>query len=164
MTPKRGLCMSIVVAVMLVARLSQAQVLTGALSGTVKDESGGVLPGASVRLTSPALIGDTLSTFTNERGQFRFVSLPAGEYTLAVELANFDAYHEDRLPIDVQGSIERTVILKVGAIAESISVQAGSVVDQQRTGFASRFGREALSAIPVRRFSMFDLILATTCV
>jgi hypothetical protein len=153
--------MSIVVGLMLVGRLSQAQVLTGALSGTVKDESGGVLPGASVRLRSPALIGGTSSTVTNERGQFRFVSLPAGEYALAVELANFDAYGEDHIPIDVQGSVERTVILKVGAVAESISVQAGSVVDQQRTGFASRFGQEALTAIPVRRFSMFDLIRAT---
>ena len=92
MTATRRLCMSIVVGLMLVGRLSQAQVLTGALSGTVKDESGGVLPGASVRLTSPALIGGTSSTVTNEQGQFRFVSLPAGEYTLAVELANFDAY------------------------------------------------------------------------
>ena len=53
------------------------------------------------------------------------------------------------------------MILKVGAIAESISVQGGTSVDQQRSGFASRFGQEALTAIPVRRFSMFDLIRAT---
>jgi hypothetical protein len=160
MTAKRRFCMSIVVSVMFVARLSQAQVLTGVLSGTVKDESGGIVPGASVRLASPALIGATASTVTNEQGQFRFVSLPAGEYGLAVELANFGTYHEDGLPIDVQSSVERTVILKVGGLAESISVQAGSIVDQQRTGFASRFGQEALAAIPVRRFSMFDLIRA----
>ena len=161
MIAKRRFCMSVVVGLMLLGKLSQAQVLTGALSGTVNDESGGVLVGASVRLTSPALIGGGASTVTNERGQFRFVSLPAGEYALAVELANFDAYREDHIPIDVQASVERTVILKVGAIGESISVQAGSVVDPQRTGFASRFGREALTAIPVRRFSMFDLIRAT---
>ena len=161
MTAKRRFCASIVVGLMLVARLSQAQVLTGTLSGTVKDESGGVLPGASVRLSSPALIGGTSSTVTNERGQFRFVSLPAGDYALAVELATFDAYREDHIPVDVQGSFERSVTLKVGGIAESISVQAGSVVDQQRTGFASRYGTETLAAIPVRRFSMFDLIRAT---
>src|SRR5262245_37208343 len=164
MTAKRRFCVSVVVGLMLLGKLSQAQVLTGALSGTVNDESGGVLVGASVRLTSPALIGGAASTVTNERGQFRFVSLPAGEYALAVELANFDTYREDHIPIDVQASVERTVILKVGAIGESISVQAGSVVDPQRTGFASRFGQEALTAIPVRRFSMFDLIRATPAV
>jgi hypothetical protein len=152
--------MSITVGLMLVATSPQAQVLTGTLSGTVKDDSGGVLPGASVQLSSPALIGGTSSTVTNERGQFRFVSLPAGEYALAVELPGFDAYREDHVPVDVQATFERTVILKVGGIAESISVQAGSVVDRQRTGFASRFGQETLAAVPVRRFSMFDLIRA----
>jgi hypothetical protein len=161
MTAKRRFCMSIVVGLMLVGRLSQAQVLTGALSGTVNDESGGVLIGVSVPVMSPALIGGISSTVTNERGQFRFVSLPAGEYALAVELANFDAYRKEHIPIDVQASVERTIILKVGAIGESISVQAGSIVDPQRTAFASRFGLQALTAIPFRRFSMFDLIRAT---
>jgi hypothetical protein len=160
MTATRRFGISLAVGLVLMARISQAQVLTGALSGTVTDESGGVLPGASVRIDSPALIGGTSSTVTNERGQFRFLSLPAGEYVLAVELANFDAYHEEHIPVDVQGSVERTVVLHVAGIAESISVQAGSVVDLQRAGFASRLGQEALAAIPVRRFSMFDLIRA----
>jgi len=141
--------------------MAPAQVLTGTLSGTVKDESGGVLPGASVRLTSSALIGGTSATVTDERGQFRFVSLPAGEYALGVELAEFDAYLEEHVLVDVAVSLERTVILKIGGIAESIAVQAGSVVDRQRPGVASRFGQEALTRIPVRRFSMFDLIRAT---
>src|SRR5437763_8654554 len=112
MTAQRSFRMSVVLLLMLYARLSSSQVLTGTLFGTVKDESGGVLPGASVRLSSPALIGATSSTITNERGQFRFVSLPAGEYGLAVELASFDAYQEEHIPIDVQGSFERTVILQ----------------------------------------------------
>jgi hypothetical protein len=153
--------MSIVLALMLVPRLSHAQVLTGTLFGTVKDESGGVLPEASVHLSSSALIAGQTSTVTDDRGQFRFVSLPAGEYALQVDLASFAAYHEDHISINVQATLERTVVLKVGAIAESISVQGGTTVDQQRSGIASRFDQEALSAIPVRRFSMFDLIRAT---
>ena len=40
-----------------------AQVLMGALIGTVKDDQGGVLPGASVRVSSPALIGGTIISF-----------------------------------------------------------------------------------------------------
>ena len=161
MTAQRRFGMSIVLALVLVARVANAQVLTGTLFGTVKDESGGVLPGASVRLTSPALISGPASTLANERGQFRFVLLAAGEYALDVELASFARYQEDHISIDVQGTVERSVILKVGAIAESISVQGGTTVNQHRSGLSSRFGQEALSAIPVRRFSMFDLIRAT---
>jgi hypothetical protein len=161
MTAQRFFCMSIVLALLLVARQSVAQVLTGALSGTVVDESGGVLPEASVRLSSPALIGGRASTLANEKGQFRFPLLPAGEYVLDVQLSSFATYHEEHIPINVQGTLERTVVLKVGQITESISVQGGTSVDQERSGIASRFGQETLSAIPVRRFSMFDLIRAT---
>src|SRR5262245_53621965 len=161
MTAQRRFCMFVVLVLLLVPELSQAQVLTGTLFGTVRDESGAVLPEASVRLSSPALIGGQASTVTDERGQFRFVFLPVGKYTLQVDLSSFTAYHEDDIAINVQGTFERTVILKVGGIAESISVEAGTTVDQQRTGFASRFGLETLSAIPVRRFSMFDFIRAT---
>ena len=161
MTARHCFCKSIALALMLVARPSDAQVLTGTLFGTVMDESEGVVPEASVRLSSPALIGGAAGTVTNERGQFRFIALPVGEYTLDVELAGFAVYHEAHLVINVEATLERTVTLKVGAIAESISVQAGTTVDQQRAGVASRFGQETLAAIPVRRFSMFDLIRAT---
>jgi hypothetical protein len=161
MTAKLGVCMSFALALTLVASLSHAQVLTGTLFGTVQDESGGVLPGASVRLSSSALIGGTASVVTNDKGQFRVVSLASGEYSLEVELADFAMYREDHISIDVQASVERRVILKVAGITESLSVQAGTFLDQQRTGLASRFGQNALGAIPVRRFSMFDFIRAT---
>ena len=126
MTARHCFCMSIALALMLVARPSDAQVLTGTLFGTVMDESEGVVPEASVRLSSPALIGGAAGTVTNERGQFRFIALPVGEYTLDVELAGFAVYHEAHLVINVEATLERTVTLKVGAIAESISVQAGT--------------------------------------
>src|SRR4029450_12458621 len=109
----------------------------------------GLLPAASVHLSSPALISGPFSMVTNERGQFRFASLAAGDYALDIEMPGFAAYHEDRISIEVQGNSERTVILKVGTIAESISVEAGTVVDQQRAGLASRFGLDTLTTIPV---------------
>jgi hypothetical protein len=162
MTAQRWFGVAMLLLVLLLAgRIADAQVLTGTLSGTVRDESAGVLPAASVHLSSPALISGPISMVTNERGQFRFASLAVGDYALDVDMPGFAAYHEDRISIEVQGNSERTVILKVGTIAESISVEAGTIVDQQRTGLASRFGQETLTTIPVRRFSMFDLIRAT---
>ena len=66
--------------------MAAAQGLTGALIGTVKDEQGGVLPGAVVRVSSPALIGGPATLTTNERGQLRFPALPPGLYVLDIEL------------------------------------------------------------------------------
>ena len=67
-------------ACVLQAHWSAAQVLTGTLIGTVKDAQGGVLPGAIVRISSPALIGGPQTQTTNARGQLRFSALPSGEY------------------------------------------------------------------------------------
>lgn len=148
--------------VLVSARLTYAQVLTGNLFGTVQDETGAVVPGASVQITSSALIGGVATTVSDERGQFRLPTLPPGEYALAVARGGFATYGEDAIQIDVQANIERTVILNLAGIAESISVQgAGSAIDAARSGLVARFRVEELTTIPVRRFSMFDFIKAT---
>ena len=84
----------VTVACILASVAIDAQVLTGALIGTVKDEQGAVVPGALVRVTSPALIGGPATMTTNERGQFRFPVLPPATYALEIDLSGFAAYRE----------------------------------------------------------------------
>jgi Carboxypeptidase regulatory-like domain/TonB dependent receptor-like, beta-barrel len=140
---------------------ADAQVLTGALVGTVKDEHGAVLPGALVRVTSPALIGGPATTTTNERGQLRFPILPPGTYALDIELAGFATYHEADVTIGAGATIERTVVLKLAGVAESVVVEgSGSRIEARSSGFETRFKAEDFQAIPTRRFSMIDFIRA----
>jgi hypothetical protein len=149
----------LVTACVLPSRGAAGQVLTGALVGTVKDEQGAVVPGAQVRGTSPAQIGGPATMVTNERGQFRFPVLPPGSYVLDVELQGFAPYHEEDIQIGAGATLERTVVVKLAGLAESIVVQgSGSRIEARSSGFESRFGPEYLRAIPSRRFSMFDLI------
>jgi len=141
--------------------MAAAQALTGSLIGTVKDAHGGVLPGAVVRVSSPALIGGPETLTTNDRGQLRFPGLPPGQYVLDVEAPGFKAYHEEQIRIGVGATIERTTVLNVAGIEESLVVEgAGSRIEARGSGFETRFGPEDLKAIPVRRFSMFDFIRA----
>jgi hypothetical protein len=120
-----------------------------------------VLAGANVRLRSPALIGGPAATTTDERGQFRLPDLAPGEYTLEIERARFATYREDGIRIGVGGALERTVILRLAGLAESIAVEGrGSAVDTRRSGLSSHYGPEQLATIPVRRYSMFDFIKA----
>lgn len=144
----------------LTASIASGQVLTGALSGTVIDESGAVLRDASVQVTSDALIGGRAVSTVNEKGQFRFPDLAPGSYTLLVEHAGFALYREAEIRIGVADHLERRVILGVAALAESVVVEGASSVDPTRTGLASRVEHETLEYIPVRRYSMFDLIKA----
>ena len=148
-------------ACLLLPRLVVGQSLTGALVGTVKDEQGGVLPGASVRLTSPALIGGPSTMPTNEKGQLRFPVLPPGTYAVNIELQGFAPYHEEDVRIGAGTTLERTVVLKLEGIAESIVVEgSGSRIEARGSGFETRVGSEYLRAVPARRFSMFDSIRA----
>jgi TonB dependent receptor-like, beta-barrel/Carboxypeptidase regulatory-like domain len=141
--------------------LVTAQALTGSLIGTVKDAEGGVLRGALVRLTSPALIGGQETLTTNEKGQLRFPILPPGDYLLDIELQGFHSYHEAEIRIGAGATIERTAVLQLAGVAESVVVEgAGSRIEARDPGFGTRFGPEDVRAIPTRRNSMFDFIKA----
>src|SRR5262245_52371681 len=88
-----------------------AQSLTGALVGTVTDEQGGAVPGAVVRVSSPALIGGSTTVMTDGRGVLRFPVLPPGTYVIDVELSGFTPYHEADVVIGVSATLERAVVL-----------------------------------------------------
>ena len=77
----------ILVAVTLVPSLVFAQ---GTLTGTVKDESGAVLPGVTVEASSPALIEKVRVAVSDATGQYRITSLNPGTYTLTARLTGFN--------------------------------------------------------------------------
>ena len=159
---KRTSQLLIVAACVLFPGLAVAQGQTGAIIGTVKDAQGGVLPGALVRVSSPALIGGPATLTTSEKGQLRFPTLPPGMYALDIELSGFAPYHEEDILIGAGATIERSAVLQVSGLAESIVVEgAGSRIEARNPGFGTRFGPEDLKAIPTRRSSMFDAIRAT---
>jgi Carboxypeptidase regulatory-like domain len=158
---RRSVRFLLAAACLLQSHLAHAQGLTGALIGTVKDAQGGVLTGALVRVSSPALIGGPATLTTNEKGQLRFPALPPGPYVLDIEFQGFTAYHEADIPIGVGATIERTAVLRLAGLAESVAVEgAGSRIEARDSGFVTRFGPEDLKAIPTRRVSMFDFIRA----
>ena len=141
--------------------LATAQGLTGALIGTVKDEHGGALVAARVRISSSALMGGPVTVPTNEKGQLRFPVLAPGTYVLDVELKGFATHHEEDIRIGAGATIERMVVLKLAGLAESVVVDgAGSRIEARASGFETRFDAEYLRAIPTRRSSMFDAIRA----
>ena len=65
-----------------------------AITGVVKDASGGVLPGVTVEATSPALIEKVRSAVSDGTGQYRIVALPPGTYALTFALPGFSTNTE----------------------------------------------------------------------
>jgi len=145
----------------LLSQLAAAQALTGTLIGTARDQQGAVVPGGQVRITSPALIGGPRIMLTSEGGQFRFPNLAPGSYTLDIDMPGFASYHEEDIRIGAGATLERTVVLNVAGVAESIVVEgSGSRIEARSGGFETRFGQDYIGTIPTRRYSMFDLIRA----
>ena len=66
-----------------------AQTQTGTITGRAVDASGGALPGVTVSITSPNLIGGARTTVTDEQGTYRFTLLPGGVYVVKFELPGF---------------------------------------------------------------------------
>ena len=158
---RRGQLLLTAAAVVLVSSTARTQGLTGALIGTVKDGGGGVLQGATVRISSPALMGGPATQSADDSGQFRFPALPPGAYVLEVSFQGFHAAHEDDVRIAVGATIERTFALQPAGPAVSLVVEGtGSRLEARDSGFSTRFGPETLPSIPVRRSSMFDSIRA----
>src|SRR6185503_20193637 len=94
MMPARVLTILAALCVLL-PRTAAAQGLTGTLIGTVKDQQGGVLPGALTTISSPALIGGPQTVAATENGQVRFQALPPGHYVVEVSMPGFASYRED---------------------------------------------------------------------
>jgi hypothetical protein len=150
-----------VAAITLLPLTAAGQGLTGSLIGRVRDEHGAVIQGATVRLSSPALMGGPATLITNENGQLRFPVLPPGLYVLEIEMPGFATLLDQDILIAAGATMERTATLKLAGVEESIVVEGtGSRIDARNPGFGTRFGSEDIDAIPTRRASMYDFVRA----
>ena len=98
-----------------------AQVGYGELKGYVYDEQGAVIQGAEVKLSSPSMMGDRTDV-TNERGMFRFISLPPGTYTLTVGKENYKQFEQQGITISADKTSGLNVTLEVGVFEEVVTV------------------------------------------
>ena len=123
-----------------------------AITGVVRDGSGGVLPGVTVEAASPVLIEKVRSVATDGTGQYRIVDLRPGTYSVTVSLPGFNTFKREG--IELSGSFVATVNaeLKVGVLEETITVSGESpVVDVQSTRSQRIIDRDILAAIPSSR-------------
>jgi len=127
--------------------------------GQVTDESGAVLPGVTVAATSPALQVRQVSDVTNERGEYRLTPLPIGTYRVEYSLPGFQTVRREDLRLTIGFQARVDIVLKVGALAESVTVSgAAPVVDVTSTSTRTQLTRETLEIIPTGRNSIVAVL------
>jgi hypothetical protein len=129
-----------------------AQSAGSTIHGTVKDESGGAVPGVTVTLSSPALQVGQLTVVTDADGNYRFGELPAGTYRITYELAGFKTYVVSELRLTIGFVARADATMAVGGLEESITVTGASpVVDLTTTTTSVNLTKETLESVPLGR-------------
>jgi hypothetical protein len=127
---------------------------TGAIVGTVIDEEKTPLPGVTITLQSPSLMG-VRTTITAADGSYRFPALPPGTYTLKAELPGFKKVVEENIRLSTTIRLTVDLTMKLAAVAEEVTVIAKSpTVDVKSSETASvTLSNEILRNIPYSQFT-----------
>ena len=124
----------------------------GQIAGTVRDASGGVMPGVTVEATSPALIEKIRSAATGSDGQYRLTTLPVGTYTVVFKLAGFTTQQYDNIVLSSGFTAPVNATMLVGQLAETVVVSSASpTVDVQSARQAMTFQGADLKELPTAR-------------
>ena len=137
------------VCILLVPLVASAQ---SQITGQVKDESGGVLPGVTVEAASPVLIEKVKNVVTDDQGRYTIVDLRPGTYKVTFTLTGFATVVRDGLELPSNFTATINADLKVGALEETITVSGQTpLVDVQQAARTQVLSRDVIDSLPSTR-------------
>src|SRR5207244_13228215 len=110
-----------------VAAAQTVSATMGAVDGRVTDHTNAVLPGVTVTIGGPAMMGTRVVT-TNQEGAYRLAAVPPGTYTVTFELDGFAPVTRTDIRIDLGFTATLTVQMAIGAVSENLTVTGASPV------------------------------------
>jgi hypothetical protein len=137
-------------------------ILEGKVTGTVMSEDGVPLPGATVEISSPALLAVKRSTTTSAKGTYVFLNLPVGKYQVTASRDAFKTVIQENIDVSAASVLTVDLTLPVGTVEERVTVTAeGPIVDTKTSTIDSKFDRDLLEKLPTSRDAFLDLALTT---
>src|SRR3954465_13430896 len=113
------------VAALLFPATALAQFDTATVLGAVHDTSGAIVPGATVTLKNVAT-GITATTLTDGEGNYQFLNVRIGSYTVRAELQGFSVAEADNVSVTVNARLRVDLSLKVGSVGETVTVEGAA--------------------------------------
>ncbi len=131
------------------------------LSGTVRDQTAGVLPGADVVVTNPAT-GATRAVVTDGRGIYLLAALAPGTYDVRVELSGFAPKAIPAVVLSVGQRAELDVVLVLPQASALVVVEAAAgVIEPTRVAQATTLSRTEIEGLPINQRNFLDFALLT---
>jgi hypothetical protein len=144
---KRILISVFLVAFAAAATVASGQALVGTIAGSVVDQQGALLPGVAVTLTGKT--GSQTQT-TDTSGEYRFIGLNPGTYTVKAELSGFKLRQEQTVDLGIGQTLQVKLTMVVGGLTESVDVIAASTsVDTTSTKTDTNMSQELLFSMPI---------------
>ena len=146
--------MRALVAVFIVVGLSSpamAQEQRASIEGTIRDSSGGVLPGVTVEARSPSLAG-VETTVSDRTGVYRFPALRPGRYEITAALQGFQSAKSSNVGLELGQILKVDLVMGVGGVTEAIKVTVDSpLIDVKQNSAGANVEAETILRIPKGR-------------
>src|SRR5207302_835718 len=140
---------------------ARAQAVYGSVAGSITDSTGGVVPGATITITSvERQTSDTV--VSNESGRYVKERLLPGTYEVKVELAGFKSvvFSDIKVSVDTQTTLD--VRMSIGEVSENVTVTGFSpVLKTDRADVATTFDTKQINELPILDRNFTKLILLT---
>ena len=144
-----------------IAASVEAQVTTSTLVGLVRDSSNAVIPGATVVARHEGT-GVAREGVTDANGEFVFSALPAGSYTVRVELTGFKTLQQGGMQLGAGQTLRSTFVLEVGALSETVTVSGEAPLIETAASLQSdSLGSQEVRELPVNRRNLTNLMSLT---
>ena len=138
-----------------------AQTITGTITGTVKDSSGGVLPGATVTMTQV----DTnrqQTAVTDAEGRYTSPPLQLGNYRVEASLSGFKSSIQSGVTLTLDEVARLDFVLGVGSVQEVVEVAAhASLVDAHTSSVGKLVDNRRIAELPLNTRNVYGLIFLT---
>ena len=132
--------------------MAAAQSATSNITGRATDGSGAALPGATVSVTSPNLIGGARTTVSDEQGVYRFTQLPGGTYAVKFELAGFSTLTVEGVTVAGGSTMTINGKLELATLQESVTVTSQApTIDLESSKVAVTWDQQKLDDLPYSR-------------
>jgi hypothetical protein len=149
-----------VIGVLLISSTARAQA-TAQISGTVKDQSGALLPGADVKATQTET-NIVRSTVSNETGSYVLPNLALGPYKIEITLPGFRTYVQTGLFLQVNDNPIINAVLEVGQVSETVEVEANAaLVETGTVGISQVIENARILELPLNGRNVTELITLT---
>jgi len=131
---------------------------TTSVQGVVTDKSGAVVSGAHITLINTEQ-GLERSVETGSAGEFNFLSLPPGAYTLSAEASGFRKYERKNLQLLVNTPATTNVILEIGTSSQTVEVSAATeTLNTTDASLGNAFDENQIKQLPMEGRNVPDLL------